>query len=622
MINTLIELPRIYKQILMVAVDSIILTLIIFSSFAVRLGHWYWPDSELFLIIFGAPYLAVPIFFLFGLFHGVSRYFSMEALWQVFKAVSLYAIIWGLIGFMSGLEGIPRSVILINWMLSFIGIAGIRFLARRILRNSKATKKNQSKNVIIYGAGTSGRQLMDTLSHSGEYTPVAFIDDSINLNKQIINGVRVHTFTKIESLVKKYNVQELFLAIPSLPKNMRNKIINNLEPFPFTVKTLPSFIDLANGNIGIDDLRKLRVEDLLGRDSVAPNRSLLEINIRNKIVMVTGAGGSIGSELCRQISLLGVKKLILFDQSEVALYKIDIELDGKTEVIPILGSVVNQDRIEKICKKYNVQTIYHAAAYKHVPMVEYNTSEGVINNVFGTLSVASAAINSGVKTFVHISTDKAVRPTNTMGATKRCSEIILQALSKNQTKTQFMMVRFGNVLDSSGSVIPLFKKQIKAGGPLTVTHKKIVRYFMTISEAVELVIQAGSMGDGGDIFVLDMGDPILIYDLAVKMVRLSGLEILDENNPNGDIEIKYTGLRPGEKLYEELLVSGNVSKTEHSLIMRAVEDSIDWSELNSLLKSLQEAANESNHKKIRDILIDMVPQFIPQSEIVDFLYKD
>ena len=268
------------------------------------------------------------------------------------------------------------------------------------------------------------------------------------------------------------------------------------------------------------------------------------------------------------------------------------------------------------------RTIYHAAAYKHVPMVEYNTSEGVINNVFGTLSVASAAINSGVKTFVHISTDKAVRPTNTMGATKRCSEIILQALSKNQTKTQFMMVRFGNVLDSSGSVIPLFKKQIKAGGPLTVTHKKIVRYFMTISEAVELVIQAGSMGDGGDIFVLDMGDPILIYDLAVKMVRLSGLEILDENNPNGDIEIKYTGLRPGEKLYEELLVSGNVSKTEHSLIMRAVEDSIDWSELNSLLKSLQEAANESNHKKIRDILIDMVPQFTPQSEIVDFLYKD
>ena len=622
MINALILLPRIYKQLIMIIVDSSLLILIILLSFAVRLGYWYWPDSGLFLIIFGAPFLAIPMFFIFRLFHGVSRYFNIESLWQVFKAVSLYAIIWGLIGFMFQFEGIPRSVILINWMLSFICIAGIRFLARSILSNSKVIKKNQSKNVIIYGAGRSGRQLIEALNHSAEYNPIAFIDDSINLNKQIINGIRVYDFSDIESLVKKYNVQELFLAIPSLTKKMRNKIINTLQPFPFSVKTLPSFIDMANGNVSIDDLRQLNIGDLLGRDSVAPNKSLLEVNIRNKIVMVTGAGGSIGSELCRQISLLGVKKIIVFDQSEVALYKVDLELRGNAEIIPILGSVVNQDRIEKICTKYGVQTIYHAAAYKHVPMVEYNNTEGVINNIFGTLSVANAAINSGVKTFVLISTDKAVRPTNTMGATKRCSEIILQALSKNQKKTQFMMVRFGNVLDSSGSVIPLFKKQIKAGGPLTITHAEIVRYFMTISEAVELVIQAGSMGEGGDIFVLDMGDPVRIYDLAVKMVKLSGLAILDENNPNGDIEIQYTGLRPGEKLYEELLVSGDVSKTDHSLIMRAVEDSIDWNELNSLLKSLKEAVNESNHKKLRELLIRIVPQFKPQSKIVDFLYED
>jgi len=605
----------------MIIADSLLLILIVLVSFALRLGYWYWPEPELFLIIFGSTYLAIPIFIIFGLYHSVSRFFGIDSLWAIFKAVSLYAILWGLIENLSGIEGIPRSVILINWMLSFIGIAGLRFITRKILNSSNEMKIPQSKSIIIYGAGTAGRQLMSALTESNEYRPVAFIDDSKNLKNQIIHGIRVHDFKNIESLIKKYKVEEVFLAITSISRKNRNNIINKFQPFSLKVKILPSVVDMMKGNVSIDDLRKVRIDDLLGRDSVQPNQSLLKTNIKNKVVMVTGAGGSIGSELCRQICKLGAKKLILFDQSEAALYMINLELDNSVEIIPILGSVVNQDRIEKICLQFSVQTIYHSAAYKHVPMVEFNNTEGVLNNIFGTLSAANAAVNCGVETFVLISTDKAVRPSNTMGATKRCSEIILQALSEKQKITRFMIVRFGNVLDSSGSVIPLFKKQIKEGGPLTITDKEIVRYFMTISEAVELVIQAGAMGEGGDVFVLNMGEPVRIYDLACKMIKLSGLEVMDDKNPNGDIEIKYIGLRPGEKLYEELLVSGDVSETKHSLIMRAVEELIEWSELEIILKSLEEATNQSDHRKIRELLIKIVPQFKPQSKIVDVLFR-
>jgi FlaA1/EpsC-like NDP-sugar epimerase len=620
-INFLIQLPRIYKQSIMIIADSLLLILIVLVSFALRLGYWYWPEPELFLIIFSSTYLAIPIFIIFGLYHSVSRFFGIDSLWAIFKAVSLYALLWGLIENLSGIEGIPRSVILINWMLSFIGIAGLRFITRKILNSSNEMKIPQSKSIIIYGAGTAGRQLMSALTESNEYRPVAFIDDSKNLKNQIIHGIRVHDFKNIESLIKKYKVEEVFLAITSISRKNRNNIINKFQPFSLKVKILPSVVDMVKGNVSIDDLRKVRIDDLLGRDSVQPNQSLLKTNIKNKVVMVTGAGGSIGSELCRQICKLGAKKLILFDQSEAALYMINLELDNSVEIIPILGSVVNQDRIEKICLQFSVQTIYHSAAYKHVPMVEFNNTEGVLNNIFGTLSAANAAVNCGVETFVLISTDKAVRPSNTMGATKRCSEIILQALSEKQKITRFMIVRFGNVLDSSGSVIPLFKKQIKEGGPLTITDKEIVRYFMTISEAVELVIQAGAMGEGGDVFVLNMGEPVRIYDLACKMIKLSGLEVMDDKNPNGDIEIKYIGLRPGEKLYEELLVSGDVSETKHSLIMRAVEELIEWSELEIILKSLEEATNQSDHRKIRELLIKIVPQFKPQSKIVDVLFR-
>jgi FlaA1/EpsC-like NDP-sugar epimerase len=381
---------------------------------------------------------------------------------------------------------------------------------------------------------------------------------------------------------------------------------------------------LASGKVRVQDLHKVDIKDLLGRDKVKPNEELLCANIKNKVVMVTGAGGSIGSELCRKIVSLGAKKLILFDQGEFSLYTIDNELsktDTNTIVIPILGSVINKNRLKNICHYFGVQTIYHAAAYKHVPMVESNSTEGVVNNIFGTLTAAEVAMDCGVETFVLISTDKAVRPTNTMGATKRVAELILQAFSADSNSTLFAMVRFGNVLDSSGSVVPLFDKQIKEGGPVTVTDIEITRYFMTIPEAVELVVQAGAMTTGGDVFVLDMGELVKIDDLARKMIHLSGLEVKDEAHPDGDIEIHYTGLRPGEKLYEELLIDNNVTQTKHPLIMRAEENSLPWDELKEIIDSLRLAVDSCDQKEIRKLLIRATPGFSPQCDIVDSLYN-
>ena len=404
---------------------------------------------------------------------------------------------------------------------------------------------------------------------SNEYKIAAFIDDEIENHGRSINGVKVLNPDDIQKLIKKYNVTEILMAVPTLSRSRRREIINLLEPFPVLVRSLPSVSELAKGKVKIEDLREITTKDLLGRNSILPNQSLLSLNITSKVVMITGAGGSIGSELCRQTLILNPSVLILFELSEFALYTIHRELsvaNPSIKILPFLGSVNNKERVGQILKSFSVQTIYHAAAYKHVPMVEYNNNEGVSNNIFGTLSCAEAAIENKVETFVLISTDKAVRPTSTMGTTKRFAELILQGLSNQQVGTRFMMVRFGNVLGSSGSVIPLFEKQINEGGPVTVTSPKMIRYFMTIPEAVELVIQAGAMGKGGDVFVLDMGDPVSINELAKKMIRLSGLEIKDESNPNGDIEIHYTGIRPGEKLFEELIIGNNISKTSHPMI--------------------------------------------------------
>ena len=611
-------------------VDFFVVVLTLLASFSVRLGYWYMPNIDLVWLIFGAPFIAIVIFIRFGLYRTVLRYASFDALWAILQGVSLYALVWGVIGFLSGLDGIPRSVMLINWIFLLIAIGGTRMFIRWLLtkkiglKNSYKADANSNK-VLIYGAGEAGIQLAGALKHSFEYVPVGFIDDSKELQGNYIGGLEVFSPISIGDEINKLKVQEVFIAMPSTPRLVRERIINALGSYSVIVRVLPSLSDLAGGKISVNDLRKVDIKDLLGRGAVSANQALLSKNITGKVVMVTGAGGSIGSELSRQIAILKPKGLILYEISELALYNIEKELTGvhntDINIYPILGDIKNENRLTQVFNSFNVDTVYHAAAYKHVPMVEFNNAEGVDNNIFGTLYCAEAAIDSGVETFVLVSTDKAVRPTNTMGATKRCAELILQAMSKNQNNTKFTMVRFGNVLDSSGSVIPLFKQQIREGGPVTVTHKDIVRYFMTISEAVELVIQAGAMCSGGDVFVLDMNKPVRIDDLAKKMISLSGLKLKDEFNPDGDIEIKYIGLRPGEKLNEELLVGDNTSETDNPLIMRAEEDMLSWDGLKPILETLKKETQDCDQEKIRELLMQLVPHFQPQCEIVDILYK-
>jgi len=616
--NKLTNLNRITKQLFMMFIDSILVILVLLISFSLRLDFLHWPKEDVIWLIFASPILAVPIFIFNGMYQSIVRYIGFSAFLSIFKGVTIYALSWGLIDYLiyiDGLEfvdGIPRSVLFINWMLCIIVIAASRIIANWFLVNQS---KSKNKNVIIYGAGSAGMQLSHALKISDEYNQIAYVDDDQSIHGNFINGLQVFKPENILNLVEKNNVEEILLALPSSSRKERQVIIENLSNLPLSIRSLPSISEIAEGKVKIEDLLGINIKDLLGRQLVKPNLGLLKARIKNKVVLVTGAGGSIGSELSRQIVLLNPKKLILFDISEPSLYLIQQELSSNNinqiEIISLLGSVRSIDRLKNIFTEYGVQTIYHAAAYKHVPLVEFNQSEGVLNNIIGTMNAAKAAIHSNVEIFVLISTDKAVRPTNTMGVTKRISELVLQALSKNNHNTCFTMVRFGNVLDSSGSVVPLFKKQIKEGGPITVTDANVVRYFMTIPEAVELVIQAGSMSHGGDVFVLDMGKPVLIYDLALKMIHLSGLKLLDENNPNGDIEIIFTGLRPGEKLYEELLVGDNSSRTENKLIMRAEENFIDWVQLEPMINELQEALIHFDNIQIRDCLIKIVPEFTP-----------
>ena len=626
----------------MVFVDSVLTVSVLLSSFSIVLGYWYWPNEETFWIIFGTPVVAIPVFISFRLYRSVVRYIGTRALWSIAQAVTLYAFVWGFFSLMSNhpymmrvlgidsnpfaisgiyFEDIPRSVIFINWMLTIIVIGGVRVVARWIFANKNLFTNKEKTNVLIYGAGSAGRQLSHALQLSTEYKHVAYIDDSLAKDRAYINNIPVFAYENIRKLIKKNNVSEVLLALPSVSLKKRNEIIEKLSPLPVHVRSLPSVSELAQGKVKINDLLEIDIRDLLGREPVKPNEKLLKVKITNKVVMVTGAGGSIGSELCRQIIYLKPNRLILFDISEAALYQIEQEIIkigiSNVEIIPIMGSVCSHNQLKRILNLYKVETIYHAAAYKHVPLVELNQAEGVLNNSIGTMVIAEAAIASNVETFVLISTDKAVRPTNIMGATKRVAELVLQAFAEQSHNTCFTMVRFGNVLDSSGSVIPLFKKQIREGGPITVTNVNVVRYFMTIPEAVELVLQAGAMGQGGDVFVLDMGKPVKIYDLAVKMIQLSGLQVLDENNLDGDIEIKYTGLRPGEKLYEELLVGDNVTLTDNKMIMRANEEMIDWDNLKPMLNELKDASINAEQEKIRELLIQIVPVFNPNSHTMD-----
>jgi FlaA1/EpsC-like NDP-sugar epimerase len=628
-----LSLSRLYKRFLMILIDIITIVFVLISSFSLRLGEWFWPKDDLLYLILVGPFIAIPFFIYFGLYRAIVRYIGFKALWAIVQAVTLFSLFWGVLVLLSGIQGVPRSVIIINWIIGTLLVGGSRIIGRWWFSDSESKQFSNfgnSKNVLVYGAGSAGVQLATALTYSNELNPVAFVDDDSSLINHQIMGLKVYPSNNLGKLIQDMKVEELLLALPSASREKKNAIINSLDSNSVKVRTVPSVSELAQGNLKIDDLHEVRIDDLLGRDLVPPNHNYLKSNISNKIVMVTGAGGSIGSELSKQVLKISPKQLILFDHNEFSLYKIEQELvellDEKSNILvtPILGSVTDNDKLEQVCNSFSIQTIYHAAAYKHVPMIEQNIFSGISNNIFGTLFCAQVAASSNVEDFVLISTDKAVRPTNIMGATKRFSELILQALAKKYKSSQikFSMVRFGNVLDSSGSVIPLFKKQIKNGGPITVTDPNVIRYFMTIEEASLLVIQAGSMNkSSGDVFLLDMGKPVKILDLAKKMITLSGLEIKDSDHPNGDIEIIFTGLRPGEKLYEELLIGGDVLPTEHKLILRSKEEMIPWADLERIINRLKESIDLKDYSSARNLLIEAVPGFKPKEHIDDLMYK-
>lgn len=618
----------------MLITDMIMLFFAIWASFSMRLGQFYQIDKDEYWIFIIAPLIAIPLFIKFGLYRAIVRYIGFRALWSIIKAVSLYAIVWSAVIFFVSFEGIPRSITLINWLSTILFIGGSRMIVRWWFVGGdiiSPLQTNLKKNVLIYGAGTAGMQLATVLSYSKEYKPVAFMDDKKELHNNSINSLLVYSLKDLDSVISKLSIDEIFLAIPSASHTRRKRVIQFLEKYPVHVRTLPSMTEVADGKIKLEDIKEIDLVDLLGRDSVTPNKALFDACIKDNIVMVTGAGGSIGSELCRQILSRAPQKLILFEQSEYNLYQIEQEFikliknnNWQIALIPVLGCVTNESRVSEVLTHYSVETVYHAAAYKHVPLVEHNVVEGVRVNTLGTYIVAKAALENSVSTFILISTDKAVRPTNVMGASKRFSELILQALATKSANTKFSMVRFGNVLGSSGSVVPFFREQIKQGGPVTVTHPDIIRYFMTIPEAAQLVIQAGAMGEGtgGDVFVLDMGEPVKINELATKMIHLMGFTVKNEDTPDGDIEIEYSGLRPGEKLYEELLIGDNVTGTLHPRIMRAEEDAYTWDEIQAYLERLKGSIKRLNSEEVRQLLVEVVNGYIPSGKNEDVLWKE
>ncbi|CAH7076396.1 Capsular polysaccharide biosynthesis protein CapD [Vibrio chagasii] len=627
-LNFIWNLSRFNKRLISVFIDALFVITSFYAAYWTRIGHIKPLNDELNqYVLIGTLLVTLLAFSKLGLYRAVLRYLTFHALAVVSIGTLISATTVAFLAFYLD-ASVPRSVPIIYGTFLCLLCGGSRLIVRVLVAqaNSKGRKK-----VLIYGAGSAGRQLALALRTSESHKVVGFIDEDKTLENTVLMGLRVFDISDSETVLNKYSVEQILLAVPSASRSRRKQILDSLFDLPAEVLTVPDMKDIVEGKASIDELKDVPIEDLLGRDPVDPQQSLMEANIKGKVVMVTGAGGSIGSELCRQIIRQKPTTLLLFELSEFGLYQIDRELSTlvqvnelDVEIIPLLGSVQRINRLATVMKSFSVQTVYHAAAYKHVPLVEYNVVEGVRNNVFGTYYTAKAAIEAHVESFVLISTDKAVRPTNVMGTTKRVAELGLQALAQQEkektTGTRFCMVRFGNVLGSSGSVIPLFKKQIAKGGPITVTHPDIIRYFMTIPEAAQLVIQAGAMGKGGDVFVLDMGDPVKITDLATNLVHLSGLEVKDEEHPYGDVEILFSGLRPGEKLFEELLIGDNVEQTAHERIMTANESFLPIEEYKMLIDELDTACHNFEHEKIRQLLLSAPAEFSPTDGIGDLVW--
>ena len=615
-----IRLPRARKRAIMLASDSLFVPAALWSALALKLeglpeglGASPW-------LYFAALVTSIPIFVRLGLYRAVVRFIGAQAIVAVTAGVTASVVVLAVINAVLPGDGIPLKALLIYWALALVYVGGTRILARNLMN----LRPVGAERVVVYGAGAAGAQAVSALRSGGSYDPVAFIDDDPSLHRSAVAGIDVYGPGALRMLIEEESVRVVLLALPSQSRRRRQEILKLLEPYPVRVMTVPDIADIVAGSARVEDMRDVDASDLLGRDSVPPDERLFDACIRDKVVMVTGAGGSIGSELCRQIAHLRPRRVVLFEMSELALYQVDRELRAvmerdrlEFELISLLGNAHHKYRVREILQAYGVQTVYHAAAYKHLPIVEQNVIEGIHNNVISTWYTAEAALECGIENFVLVSTDKAVNPSNVMGATKRLAEIVLQGLNQRGGRTKFCMVRFGNVLESSGSVVPLFREQIRRGGPVTVTHPDVIRYFMTIPEASQLVLQAGAMAKGGDVFVLDMGKPIRIADLARRMVNLAGLTVRDEARPDGDIEIRFTGLRPAEKLYEELLIGNNVSGTGHPMIMRAMEHSLPWDQVQQLLNDLLIAMGQFDVRTACELLQRAVQEYRPTGDIVD-----
>jgi len=662
--QSVLSLPRGAKRVVVLAVDTSFCVLSVWLAYYLRLGEFLPLAGKPLVAVAVSIVIAIPLFVISGLYRAIFRYSGMPAMVSLARAIVVYGLLYAALFTAIGVDGIPRTIGLIQPMLMLVFVGTSRIFAKAWLGGEYQSRLKLATlpQLLIYGAGSAGRQLANAMMASPDIRVLGYLDDDDRLHGHVLNGLPIFDPRDLPVLVTQSYVTDILMAMPTVSRQRRNAILEELAPLRVSVRTLPGMNDLATGKVSLSDIRELDIDDLLGRESVKPNGLLLNRNTQNKTVLVTGAGGSIGSELCRQILQTRPKQLLLVEMSEFALYQIHLELlalvnqrvkefdetsgegavhnpasqaeerNSEVEIVPLLASVCDEVRIQEIMDTWKPHTVYHAAAYKHVPLVEHNPAEGVRNNVWGTRVCAEAAARNGVRNFVLISTDKAVRPTNIMGATKRLAEMVLQALAELNpavaaqggaaptSRTCFSMVRFGNVLGSSGSVVPLFREQIRNGGPITLTHAEITRYFMTIPEAAQLVIQAGAMGAGGDVFVLDMGQPVRIVDLARRMIELSGLTVRDQADPEGDIEIAVTGLRPGEKLFEELLIGENPTPTQHGRIMKANDPFIPWTQLQEKLSALSFATSMNDVPLIRGLLQQLVSGYQPSGEVVDWVY--